>query len=354
MQFQDYYKTLEVERTATADEIKKSYRRLSKKFHPDVNVGSKDAEEKFKQIGEAYEVLKDPEKRKRYDQLGGRYGQGQRFDPREAGFDDFSGFGGFGGGFPGGGFPGGGAGGWQNVQWSTGGPGAGGAGASGFSDFFEAMFGAQPGARGRQQRPRRPGRDPSTPRAGGDHEAELFISLEDALGGVTTTITLEHIITGPDGGRRKEEKTYNVKVPRGARDGMKIRLKGEGLAGHNGGPPGDLFLTVRFKPSDRYSVVPGSVDGCDLTARLPITPWEAALGAKVPFSTLDGEVKLTVPPGSSSGSKLRLKGKGLTRKDGERGSLTVELMVTLPPNLSDEEKALLEQWQSLRAGYDPR
>ena len=335
MEFQDYYKTLEVERTATPVEIKKSYRRLSKKYHPDVNVGSKTAEDKFKQLGEAYEVLKDPEKRRRYDQLGGRYGQGQPFDP---------------GSHAGAGNP---YAGWQNVEWATGG-GRGAQPPSGFSDFFDAFFGGDVGgARGRGGRGPMPGgprgRDPSRPRVGENHEAELKISLEDAFTGVTTTIALEHTLTAADGGRRREQKHFNVKVPANARDGMKIRLKGQGLPGHNGGADGDLLLTVRFKAHPRFAV-----DGADLTARLPIAPWEAALGAKVPFSTLDGEVKLTVPANSSAGGKLRLKGKGLPLKDGERGALTVEMQVVLPADLSDEERTLLEQWQSLRASWSPR
>jgi curved DNA-binding protein len=338
MQFRDYYATLEVPRTATADDIKKSYRRLSKKYHPDVNVGSKAAEDKFKEIGEAYEVLKDPEKRKRYDRLGANWKQGVDFDPAAAGFG-----GGRGNPF------GGGA--WQNVEWSTGDFGGFRGGAqppSGFSDFFDTFF-AQQGGPGRQQR-RRGGQAPFEPRRGNDREAEVHITLEEALVGGQRTVTWQQPVVGPDGGRRLEEKSYTVKIPKDARDGLKIRLKGEGEAGLGGGPAGDLFLTVRFSPHPRFTVI----DGADLVARLAVAPWEAASGAKVSFATLDGEVKLTVPPAPTSGSKLRLKGKGLPKKDGERGNLTVELVVAMPPELNDEEKALLGRWAALRPGWTPR
>jgi len=336
MQFRDYYATLEVPRTATADEIKKSYRRLSKKYHPDANVGSTTAEDKFKELGEAYEVLKDPEKRGRYDRMGSNWNQpGGGFNPGAGGA----------GGNP---FGGGGAG-WQNVDWNS----RGGAGAdSGFSDFFDAFFAGQ-----QQQRPRRPARpqqgrarEPFQAAGGADREAEMQISLEDAFIGVTKTVTLQHQVLDPNGGRRVEEKTYNVKVPAQARDGMKIRLKGEGERGQVGGPPGDLLLVLRFAPHPRFTVV----DGADLAARLQVSPWEAAFGAKVPFMTLDGEVKLTVPPNTTTGSKLRLKGRGLPKKDAERGNVTVEIVVVTPTDLSADERALLEQWQKLREGWSPR
>ncbi|MDP2342049.1 MAG: J domain-containing protein [Deltaproteobacteria bacterium] len=337
MQFQDYYKTLEVPRTATAAEIKKSYRRLSKQYHPDVNVGSTTAEDKFKQLGEAYEVLKDPEKRKKYDQLGQQWNQ------------------------PGAGMGGGGAGGspfgagWQNVDWNVGGAGGGRGTPSGFSDFFDTFF-AQQGMGGQ---PRRGGggRRPRDPFEGGfeqaQHgeakEAQLTIPLEDVVMGVTKTITLQQPMVGPDGGRRVDEKTYTVKIPAGSVAGTKIRLKGEGGKGRAGGVAGDLYLTIDVAPHPRFVV-----DGFDLTARLFVAPWEAAFGAKVPFLTLEGEVKLTVPKASTSGAKLRLKAKGLPKKDGERGNLTVEIVVVTPTDLTADEEALLTQWQGLRASWDPR
>ena len=336
MQFRDYYATLEVPRTATVDELKKSYRRLSKKYHPDQNAGSTSAGDKFKEIGEAYEVLKDPEKRSRYDRLGANWNQpGGGFNP---------GAGGGGGGSPCGGA--GGAGSWQNVDWSQN------AGDSGFSDFFDTFFaGQQQQQRARQQRRPQPrAREPFQAKAGADRDADITVSLEDAIVGVTKTLTLKHPVVDPDGGRRIEEKTLNVKVPPLAREGMKIRLKGEGDRGQVGGPDGDLFLVVRFIPHARFTVV----DGSDLTARLQVAPWEAAFGAKVTFATLDGDVKVTVPPATTTGSKLRLKGRGLPKKEAERGSITVEIVVVTPTDLSAEETALLEQWQKLREGWSPR
>jgi curved DNA-binding protein len=367
MQFQDYYATLEVSRSASQDEIKKAYRRLSKKFHPDVNTGDKTAEEKFKKVGEAYEVLKDPEKRKRYDQLGSAYNQrgaggggtGGGFRPED--FADF-GFGGFGGGAPGGGFR------WNNVEWSNGGGGGGRGGqpSSGFSDFFDAFFnqgGNQGGGQGGfGQRGRAGGaaggrrgaggRDPFAPqqREGETREAEITIPLEDAFQGATRTITLQQQVVGADGGRRVEEKTYSVKIPVGITDGRKIRLKGEGGRGLGGAPAGDLLLKVKFDKHPRFTVV----DDHDLQARLFVAPWEAAFGAKVPFATMDGEVKLGVPPGTTSGAKLRLKGKGMPRGAGEEaGNLTVEIVVVTPTDLSPPERELLEKWAALRSSWDP-
>ena len=336
MQFRDYYATLEVPRTATADELKKSYRRLSKKYHPDANVGSTTAEDKFKELGEAYEVLKDPEKRSRYDRMGSNWNQPGGFNPGAAGAGSAAG-----------------GAGWQNVDWNNrGGGGAG--GDSGFSDFFDAFFAGQQQQPPRPRRQARPqagrAREPFQTTAGADREADMQISLEDAFIGVTKTVTLQQQVTDPTGGRRVEEKTYNVKVPAQARDGMKIRLKGEGERGQVGGPPGDLLLVLRFAPHPRFTVV----DGVDLAARLQLSPWEAAFGAKVSFVTLDGEVKLTVPPNTTTGSKLRLKGRGLPKKDAERGNVTVEIVAVTPTDLSDDERALLEQWQKLREGWSPR
>jgi curved DNA-binding protein len=362
MQFQDYYATLEVPRSASQDEIKKAYRRLSKKYHPDVNTGDKGAEEKFKQVGEAYEVLKDPEKRRRYDQLGSAYkqrnGGGGAGGFRPEDFADF-GFGGFGGGF-GGGAPGGGFR-WNNVEWSTGAGGRPGQPPSGFSDFFDAFFGQGGAQRGRPgtgpagaRRGPAGGRDPFAPqqREGDTREAEVEIPLEDAFHGATRTITLQQQVVGADGGRRVEEKSYAVKIPVGITEGRKIRLKGEGGRGLGGAPAGDLLLKVRFEKHPRFTVV----DDHDLLARLYVAPWEAAFGARVPFATMDGEVKLAIPPGTTSGAKLRLKGKGMPRGTAadDAGNLTVEVVVVTPTDVSPQEKALLEQWAALRSSWDPR
>ena len=342
MQFQDYYKTLDVQRTASQDEIKKAYRRLSKQFHPDINK-EKSAEDKFKQIGEAYEVLKDPEKRKRYDALGANWQAGQDFRPPQ--------------GWAG-------APGWQGVEFNFDGgsgiPGGQGGVPSDFSDFFEAIFGggaggAQAHRAGRsRQRGRRspfaaPGFDEGMPqREGQDQEVEVQVSLEDAYHGGTRSITLQETKLGPDGGRRVEEKSYQVKIPPGTMNGTKIRLRGEGGKGLGGAPAGDLLLKVQIAPHPRFAV-----DGHDLSTSLPIAPWEAVFGAKVPLVTLDGEVKLTVPPGTQGGTKMRLKGKGLPKKLGDRGSLTVEILIVVPTDPSEKERELLQQWQQASA-FDPR
>jgi curved DNA-binding protein len=313
MKFQDYYQTLGVERGASQDEIKKAYRKLSRKFHPDINK-TKGSEDRFKQIGEAYEVLKDPAKRSRYDQIG-----------RE---DDFR-------------APAG----WQNVDFNFGGRSQKGGGGvpGGFSDFFEAYF--RQGAGG--ERGRAPRAEPA-PAHGGDQEAELTISLQDAYRGVTMPITLQQSALGADGGRRVEEKTFQVKIPPGTTEGTKIRLKDQGSKGTRGGRAGDLLLKVHLAADPRFDI-----DGHDLKATLPLAPWEAVLGAKVGFTTLDGEVQLKIPPGSQGGAKLRLKDKGLPKKAGERGSLTIELRIVVPPSPSQEEHKLFEQLHKV-SSFDPR
>lgn len=325
MQFQDYYETLGVGRSASPDEIKKAYRNLSKKFHPDRNKTS-DAEDKFKQVNEAYEVLKDPEKRRRYDQVGSGMHHGEEFRPPQ---------------------------GWQNVDFNFGGGmGGGGSGPVGFSDFFESLFGgADAGGFGGDVRTR--SRDPfagqrARPRRGRTSEAEITISLEDAYHGGTRQVTLQQTEVGPDGGRRTAQRTFSVKIPPGTTTGTKIRLAGQGSPGLGGGSAGDLLLKVRIGEHPIFSV-----DGHNLTARLPVTPWEAALGGKVSFQTLDGEVKLSLPPGSQSGRKLRLKGKGLPRKQDERGDLELEISIRVPKELTDEEKALFEKLAEV-SRFNPR
>ena len=326
MQFQDYYQTLGVERTASQDEIKKAYRKLSRKYHPDVNL-AKGAEDRFKQIGEAYEVLKDSDKRRKYDQLGKGFAPGQDFRAPP---------------------------GWQNVDFDFGGARAAGgrAGAGGvpggFSDFFEAFFSQH--NQQNQQRARSPFRAgfSDAPAAGEDQEAELSITLEDAYLGASKTVTLHQTVVGADGGRRSEEKSFHVKIPAGTTAGTKIRLKDQGSKGSRGGRAGDLLLKIRLEPHGRFDI-----DGHDLKATLPLTPWEAVLGSKVPFHTLDGEVQLKIPPGAQSGSKLRLKDRGLPMKGGERGSLTIELRVVVPTQPTEEERNLFLQLAQI-SKFDPR
>ncbi len=328
MQFVDYYEVLGIERSATQDDVKKAFRRLSKKFHPDINK-SKDAKAKFQQVNEAYEVLKDNDKRRRYDQLGHSYHGGDEFraPPGWQGVDfNFDGgrYGGHVGGVP-----------------------------SGFSDFFEAFFGGTTaGAGGRARRaPSSAGFDfaeAPRKRRGADQTADLTIALEDAYHGVTKQIALQQGVTGPDGGHRIEERSFQVKIPPGTTDGTRIRLAGQGERGLGGAATGDLLLKVSIAPHPRFSL-----EGHDLHAVLPLSPWEALLGAKVPFRTLDGEIQLKIPPGSQGGQRLRLKDKGLQKKGGERGNLTVELRVVVPVEPTPDERRLFEEL-ARTSRFDPR
>ncbi len=335
MQFVDYYEVLGVERSATPDEVKKAFRKLSKKFHPDINK-AKDAKAKFQQVTEAYEVLKDADKRRRYDQLGRNYHAGDDFKA-PSGWQgvEFNFGGGGGGGFEGGPFG-----------------GRGGGVPSGFSDFFDTFFGGTTAGGPRARRaPRSAGFDfEEVPRQrrGDDQEAELTVSLEDAYHGATKTIALQQGVTAPDGGHRVEERNFQVKIPPGTTDGTRIRLAGQGSRGLGGGGTGDLLLKVTIAPHPRFTV-----EGHDLTAVLPVTPWEALFGGKIAFRTLDGEIQLKIPEGSQGGQKLRLKDKGLPKKSGERGHLTVELRVVVPPTPTAEERRLFEELAKV-SRFDPR
>jgi curved DNA-binding protein len=303
--FRDYYEVLGVPRGASEEEIRAAYRKLARTYHPDVNH-EPGAEDRFKEISEAYEVLRDPEKRDRYDRLGANWKAGEDVSGAE-------GFGGFGGGQ--GGF------GDVHVEFGDG---------NGFSDFFESLFGGRgPGAR------RAAGFEGFATR-GGDQEATLEISLEEAA----------------RGGRRKislgDGRDYEVEIPAGVRDGQRIRLAGEGGRGAGSGPAGDLFLRVRIKPDRRFRV-----DGSDLYVDLPVAPWEAALGATVEVRTLDGTARVKVPPGSSSGRRLRLRGEGMPGPGKGRGDLYATIKIVVPKKLSERERELFEQLAEA-SQFDPR
>jgi curved DNA-binding protein len=314
VRFQDYYSVLGVARDASREDIQRAYRKLARKQHPDVDKTA-GATQRFQQLQEAYEVLKDPEKRKRYDALGENWKEGQEFTPPPGWQHAYGGAGGSGGA--------------QGFDFED---------LGGFSSFFESMFGGgefasargtgRGGARARQ-------------RAGRSHEATIRISLEDAYRGANQTFSL--------GSEGAEPKTYEVRIPPGTIDGSRIRLRGQGGAGRNGGPPGDLFLRVEIEPHARFRV-----DGHDLSTTLAVTPSEAALGAKVELATLDGGTAiLKVPPGTSSGRKLRLRGLGLPRAGGERGDLVAEIRIVVPPGLTDEERRLFEELARV-SRFDPR
>ena len=323
VQFRDYYEVLGVSKMATEDDIKKAYRKLARKYHPDVNPGDKSAEEKFKEINEAYEVLSDPEKRKRYDELGPNWKAGQDFKPPPN---------------------------WQegvNVEYGDFGDlFGGGRGASGFSDFFESLFGGRRGTR----------RGAGFAMRGQDVEAEIPLTLEEAHRGVRRTITLQVTETCPDckgsgvkdgktcptcrgAGAIRRPKSLEVTIPAGVRDGSVIRLPGQGEPGSSGAPAGDLFLRVRIQPHRLFDIVGEN----DVQIELPVAPWEAALGAKIPVPTLDGPVEMKIPAGAQGGQRLRLRGQGLNRRGGGRGDEYVKLKIVIPPKLTPKEKELFEK-----------
>jgi curved DNA-binding protein len=318
MEYRDYYETLGVARTASADDIKKSYRRLARKFHPDVSK-EKDAEAKFKQVQEAYEVLKDPEKRAAYDQLGSNWKAGQDFRPPPD----------FGGGFEYRGRPGGGG--------SAGGHDS-------FSDFFSSLFGQQGfnqgGGNPFEQAPFGSGAGGGgrrrAPARGRDHHARIDIDLEEAFRGGNRTFELKRPQVDNEGLLQMRKHTVKVTIPPGITQGQQLRLAGQGEESPNGGEPGDLFLEVHTRPHSSFEL-----DGRDVTITLPLAPWEAALGATVPVPTLGGEVEMRIPAGAQSGQKLRLRGRGLPGTP--PGDQFVQLKVVLPPADSPKAKEIYEQ-----------
>jgi len=312
MEYTDYYAIMGVERDAPQDEIKRAYRKLARKYHPDVSQEA-DAEKKFKEVGEAYEVLKDPEKRAAYDQLGSQWQAGQDFHPPpgwDAGFE-FS-------------------------DTGEGGPDLG-----GFSDFFESLYG-----RGFH----RTGRQPDTSRGfqmrGEDHHAKVMVDLEDSYHGATRQITLQMPELDESGRVTIRARKLNVRIPKGIRRGQQIRLAGQGATGHGGGEAGDLYLEVEFKLSNHYSV-----EGADVFMQLPLAPWEAALGATVKVPTPAGAVDLKIPAGSQGGRKLRLKGRGIPAR--QPGDLYVVLQITLPPADNDKQRRIYEEMRQ-EFSFNPR
>jgi len=305
MEYKDYYKILGVERGASGDEIKKAYRKLARKYHPDVSKEA-DAEDRFKEVNEAYEVLKDPEKRKAYDQLGANWKQGQDFRPPPD-WEDMFGF----GGAPGG----------------TAGPGAAGGFGGGFSDFFDSLFGGgfrrASGAGGGMFRQK-----------GADQRASIRVGIEDLYHGASKTVRLA------------SGRSLKINIPKGMADGSQIRLAGQGGPGLNGGPNGDLYLTLNVAPHPYFKL-----DGHDVLLELPVAPWEAALGAAIKVPTLGGKVELKIPPGTQSGKKLRLKGRGLPGKT--PGDQYVVIQISTPPAETESQRDFYERMQK-ELPFDPR
>ena len=316
VQFRDYYETLGVSKTASDEEIRSAFRKLARKYHPDVAKDKKAAEEKFKQINEAYEVLSDPEKRRKYDQLGETWNQRGGFQPPP----DWD------AGGPGGPFRQYQSGGDGGVEFEFGG--------TGFSDFFEAFFG---GGRGRSAFGGFGGR-PATAERGSDVEADILVTLEEALHGSTRTVSLRRT------GSNKVE-TYQVKIPRGVHEGQRIRLAGQGEAGARGGQSGDLFLRVRLAKHPDFSV-----QGSDLIYEAKVAPWQAVLGTEFKVPTLEGNVRLKVPPGTQSGQRFRLRGRGLPGVSGPRGDLYAEVQIQVPKKITERERQIWSELAKLHGG----
>lgn len=309
MAARDYYEILGVGRTATADEIQRAYRKLARTWHPDVNKAP-EAEDRFKELSEAYDVLSDPELRAKYDAFGADFrkvpddvdpaawARAQRGGARPRGpasddvFVDFGDVGGYSGSI---------------------------------DDLLGGMFGR--------------GRQPSGPRPGPDQEVQIELSVADAFRGGKRQISL----TGSSG-----QRNYTVNIPAGVIDGQRIRLAGQGAPGRNGGPSGDLYLTVHLLPDPRFRI-----DGRDISVDLPVAPWEAALGATVAVQTVDGDTKVKIPPGSSSGQKLRLRGLGMPNPGGRAGDFFAVIKIVVPKQLGDEERELFERLAAV-SNFDPR
>jgi curved DNA-binding protein len=308
MNFKDYYEILGIERDATQDQIKRAYRKLARKYHPDVSDLT-DAETRFKEVGEAYEVLKDPEKRAAYNQLGENWQAGQQFETPpnwDAGFE-----------FSGGGF----------TQGDS----------SAFSDFFESLFGRgfSPGTGGGDYHAH-----------GEDHHARVLIDIEDAYQGTSRTVTLQSPGVDSEGHITSRQRTLKVKIPKGVKQGQKIRLAGQGMAGSGEGTSGDLYLEIDFAPHEYYRV-----EGKDVYLDLPVAPWEAALGRKVKAPTPGGVVDISIPTSARSGQKLRLKGRGIPAA--VPGDVYVTLRMVTPLAKGDIEKKLYRQMEE-EFEFNPR
>ena len=316
MDYKDYYKILGVKKDASQDEIKRAYRKLARKYHPDVSKES-DAEARFKEVGEAYEVLKDPEKRQAYDQLGSNWKAGQGgFEPPPGWEQNFD--------FGGGGYTSG------NAQ--------------DYSSFFEDLFGGGRSAGGRYYSSGGGGGFQSR---GENVRAKVMIDLEDSLNGATKNITLQMPEVNQQGQVVNKQRTLSVKIPKGIKEGQTIRLSKQGNPGIGGGEPGDLLLEVGFNPHRLYTV-----KGKDIYLNVPVAPWEATLGATIEVPTpTGGKVGMKVPPDSQQGRKLRLKGKGLPGKN--PGDFYVVLQIVLPPSSDPKVKELMERMRD-EVDFNPR
>ncbi|HTD67655.1 MAG TPA: J domain-containing protein [Candidatus Limnocylindria bacterium] len=341
LQFKDYYEVLGVARGASEDEIRKAFRKLARQYHPDVAKDKKTAEEKFKEVNEAYEVLSDPEKRKKYDQLGPNWKQGADFRTPP---------------------------GWQNMRGQR--PGAGGRaapdfethfGGTGFSDFFESLFGGKRGGgfQGFAD-------DEESAERGRDVEGDIMVTLDEALRGSVRAVSVQrpvpcaqcggsgvrgqHVCNVCGGsGRVSRADTYQVRIPAGVTDGQRLRIAGRGESGMGGGVAGDLFLRVRLAKHPDFAV-----ENRNLVHETELAPWEAVLGAQISVPTLDGSVNIKVPPGTQNGQRLRVRGRGLPERGGAaRGDLLVTVRIEVPRELSEKERELWQQ-MARESHFNPR
>jgi curved DNA-binding protein len=343
VKFKDYYEVLGTARNASDADIKKAFRKLARQHHPDVAKNKREAEERFKEINEAYEVLSDPAKRKKYDELGANWKAGADFRPppgweRFAG-SPFAGAGGKGGGF--------------EFQF----------GGTGFSDFFEQLFGSM--GRGGGFRGRGGFGEEDQAERGRDIEGDILVTLEEAMRGSVRTVAVQHAVacnhcggTGQRGrgqcphcggtGRTAKTEQYQVKIPAGVTEGQRLRVAGRGEAGAGGGAAGDLYLHVRLAKHPEFEV-----DGHNLIHELELAPWEAVLGTQVRVPTLGEEVSIKIPPGTQPGQRLRVRGQGLRDRDGKRGDLFVVARIEVPSRVSDRERGAWEQL-ARESKFNPR
>jgi curved DNA-binding protein len=347
VQYKDYYETLAVPRGASDADIKKAFRKLARVYHPDVAKNKKQAEEKFKEINEAYEVLSDPAKRKRYDELGANWKSGAEFRP-PPGWESFA-----------------------RGRTSSGRAAGGGEyefhfGGTGFSDFFEQFFGSM-GGRGAAGFGRGGGfaEEELGAERGQDIEGDILVTLEEAMRGSVRSVSVRHAVAcdqcGGAGQRNRRPcaacggagqvartETYQVKVPAGVTEGQRLRVAGRGEAGVGGGPAGDLYLRVRLARHPDFEV-----EDHNLIYEAEVAPWEAVLGANISVPTLNGRVSIKVPPGTQNGQKLRVRGHGLPDRGGGNGDLIVETRVEVPKRVTDSERKLWEQL-ARESRFNPR